>query len=338
MMRMKWIGLAGFLLASACPAKNLILNETFGLAEKVEVRSYDVKTQTVRVESGSGLSQQSLSSFSDELQQHILAWVADESFMRSGIRVEIQKKKSFAGGGSVESTVWHAITLKNRADMDFENVSLECVTFFEARDGDLELIRFMLSNQGVNLKAGESFLYETKRMGLRDTSTSSTHWSGGSSGNGNTDRSTVVSYSEDKLLGIYVRISKVDCRGDVIQREFKDGRIPREDKWLGCIECTPKMGLAAPEGAKSEEGWESPEDQMEWILSRRPDIRWEYAYDYCRHYSLFGDVNSAEYWARQARELFDENPSVSNYGYQISDLDQFVSEAKEVSYPSFFYQ
>ena len=47
------IGLAVLLLAGSALAEKLVLDEKFGLTEKVEVKSYEGKTKTVKVKNGS---------------------------------------------------------------------------------------------------------------------------------------------------------------------------------------------------------------------------------------------------------------------------------------------
>lgn len=79
----------------------------------------------------------------------------------------------------------------------------------------------------IYLKAKESRIVSTDCVEIRDLQQSFPDW--GLSDNRLGGKPTV--YIKDRLLGMYVCVSKKDWNGHIIKQEFQEGRIPDKNEW-----------------------------------------------------------------------------------------------------------
>ncbi len=244
-MKMMWMGLAILLLAGGVLAgSSLIFDEKDGLAEKIEVQSYDGRKEAVKVRCVSGITNRPLSSFSEEVRKKILGWWADKEFKSSaGLRIDIEKvrerkpyevldrngKKRATKTGEIE-TVLYEITLKNKASIPIENIKLEWRVFMKKVEEGRKVKRckratFTCDSIGPN----EMTVLRTYPVEIRDIR--ETHPQVGSSWSGYTGGSS-TDIIQDKLEGLSLCVSKRDRSGGIIEREYKNGNPPKKDKWL----------------------------------------------------------------------------------------------------------
>ncbi|QHI69498.1 formylglycine-generating enzyme family protein [Tichowtungia aerotolerans] len=234
MKQIKIIGLAVLLLASSALAENLILDEEFGLAEKVEIQSYNGKKKTVKVKIGTEYISRSLDSFPKTARKEIMAWVADENFLSSStLRIEVdedvwhQEFKPDSRGmgthtyGEVQR-ISYIVRLENRGFVAIDNVQVECQVFYEATEGDREEKRKIVLGGALDVLPEKDKVFRSKRVKLRDLKivnpdyrTEDTIYYG---------EKTV--YLQDELRGVLFVIRRTDRNGAEVSRELEKGNPP----------------------------------------------------------------------------------------------------------------
>jgi hypothetical protein len=314
----------------------LFAGAVFG--DSFEITSYAPDKGLVEIITGAIRTNRPFISFGTDEQKKIVAWLKDDAFLNAGADVEIEEKSAPGGTPDIKSDVWHYITIKNCSDVDLEGVKLEGATFFETHDDKmkLELGRYVLTTQTIDIPAGTTYSYQTKKIGLRDACETEEV----RSENINTGAeicSTYKYHSKDRLLGFYLRLSKTDRHGDVVALEHHAGRLPPQKKWKTFLECSPEEGLAPPEGLLGADIVASYEDGLEKETSRKRQWAWIRAYEISKHYSVLHDVKKTTAWAAASRKLYSEHSSpLERSGYDLSDLDRFVQTASSYQFPSFF--
>jgi len=238
MKLMKTIGLAVLLLAgTAWAGSKLILDKTFGLAEteKIEVLAYKGEEKTVKVKTGAGISTRELDSFPEAAQKEILAWVADEIFnSSSGLRVRI---KDICVSTSFEQTcpkitgdndrITYVVELENRGDVAVDGVRVEASIFYEQyKSGQEEKNKCRVNSSATfDILPEKKEMFKSRTVEIRDEI-----WKFESFSAGNTTYSTPTEYIEDKLNGMVLVLTRTSRNGEVVKREFKDGRPPKPKK------------------------------------------------------------------------------------------------------------
>lgn len=236
MKHIKIIGLALLLLAGrALAGSTLILDEQFGLTEKVEVLSYDGRERAVELKTESGIVTQPLSSFPDAVQKEILAWVADEAFESSSRfritvekniieRKDIHKMGGWLYKGSIE-VVSYALRFENRSSETLSNLTVSCCVFYQLND-TVEKKEFVEQSFLLSLRPGKEKCINSTRIELRDILVASVlqHYN-----NGVESSAGSSIHAKDRLVGISLTVEKPRCRGDVLWREYSQG-MPSEKK------------------------------------------------------------------------------------------------------------
>lgn len=220
-------GLVIWLLAGGVQAERLVLDETFGLPEKVEVLSCD--GANVKVKTGAGISIRSFGSFPDFAQEEILAWGADETFRSSSkLRVKIEE-----GISELETShgeihfVKYEVEAENRGDVALTNVEAVCSIFYEKIESGVPEKKYKaVSSLKICLHPEKPTVIKSKTVELRDEIIP------GKAGVNPYDQGASVgsasTYYEDVLNGVLICLYRKNRHGEMDVREFKDGRLPKK--------------------------------------------------------------------------------------------------------------
>jgi len=229
---MKTITLAVLLLAgSALAGSKLILDESHGLTEKVEIQSYDGETQTVKVKTATGTVSQPLSSFPDSAQKEILAWVADGIFESSSkLRIRIDEEvveKELEHGD--KKYVTYVTTLENCGSVPVNDVEVIAVIFVERKkDSSKSKVRGFI-RQTVSIGAGESVERKSLVAEIRDYVVPGTSREIDQGDYVDVWSTPRESY-EDTLKGFRLILTKTNRTGENIERSHEDGHPPKTDE------------------------------------------------------------------------------------------------------------
>jgi hypothetical protein len=235
---MKIFRLGFAILSLACIAHGAT-NETF------EITSYFPDTGKVEIKSGAGRTNRPFSSFSSAEQQQITTWLTDREFKNSGLSVEIEKKEKTrkTEQGEVDD-VLYMIALENRSEVDFKDVKITYRIFYETQDGQAgskKVKRSVAGESRIDLSHGQLRTNQTQRVSLRDEKEITPGFGGYSFSFNTPGGSQSVSsggyggaptvYMKDRLIGMYLCISKRDRNGNNIEQEFEEGRVPDKEDW-----------------------------------------------------------------------------------------------------------
>ena len=192
--------------------------------QPLEITAYDPVSGEVKIKDGSGSATRLFDTFSAEEQQQITEWLADKEFRKLKITIQKESKKeykeeSFFTSGSIKK-VSYSITVKNPAQIEFKDLELVCRIFCETKGGKVDRPWGVEDKKKFTIAPGETQRFE-QSVGIRDQKTEFESYRDSSW------NSAVVSPEDiiikDKLLGLYLCISKKGRNGKVMKLEQEAG-------------------------------------------------------------------------------------------------------------------
>jgi hypothetical protein len=220
-------------------------------AEEFDLMDYSPKTETVWIKTSTGQTKRSFESFSAEDQQKITGLLADREF-KSGLSVDMEKKEDprKTAQGEIKDTTY-TIGLKNQTEAALGNVEITYQIFYERRDGKTEEKVRQTGVYRANLSPGETKTFETPIVPIRNerrlgsggggnfTYTTPTtsftdpgggmHTFGGETRTASGGGGAPTVYIRDRLIGMYLCVSRKDLNGKIIKHEYEEGVVPDED-------------------------------------------------------------------------------------------------------------
>lgn len=206
----------------------------------LEIKSYSSKDGVVIIKSGAGATNRPFSSFSTEEQQQITDWLADREFKSSGLNVEIEKSEAsdevkkldfseprvaFRRGET--KTVTYSVVVENRSVVPFNNIRLDSRLFIESMVAKSKLKTCFTETKTLSLAPGEKQKVSLRPALIRDELIQVSDQV--VSGTVRSGDPTV--HNQDRLVGMYLCVSKKDQNGSAIEHKFEDGNVPDEKRW-----------------------------------------------------------------------------------------------------------
>lgn len=223
---------------------NLVLREVAGLPGECEVCDYNPETGFVKLHLDSTSTNLPFSSFPADFQKEIVGWATDEAFKSSSsLKVKIKRQshrrkidqtRFFTKYRGKEDKSSYIITLENRTPFQMENIRLKYVIFYEETVdmGGREPIEqhgCIREEQSIDIPPNKTIVVKTHEVVIMNVDETSDYPQPVSIGNGTTRNSSSTRYL-DKLLGVHLSLGITATNGERLEREMKDGRIPREDQ------------------------------------------------------------------------------------------------------------
>jgi hypothetical protein len=240
-MKKLCVGLSILLLAAGVQAGNskLMLGTADGLPGECEVGGYDVETGLVKLRAGSQTGTRPFDSFSADAQKKIMGWASDKAYEASNVlRIDIQKESAPTAKDKAvkDELVVYQISIENRSPFEITNIDITYRVFYEevhslqynnyggrfggsfssGGDNTTESKRVLTGKVSVTVAPNGKKTIAIPGVTIRDT---------------RKDKAYTTEIYKGRLLGLFCELSKLSVSGETLERQVKDGSIPRETKW-----------------------------------------------------------------------------------------------------------